>query len=106
MTTTIDHGVSPADAAALGLDIRPMAGHIGAEILGVDLAAPISVEVLAAIPSTLLHRQVIFLRDQNLPQERHIAFGRVFGQVTPTHPTLPAMFPDHPDVSQLVNHPF
>jgi len=71
--------VSPADAAALGLDIRPMAGHIGAEILGVDLAAPISAEVLAAIRSTLLQWKVIFFRDQDITQDQHIAFGRLFG---------------------------
>src|SRR3954447_1337613 len=106
MTTTIDHGVSPADAAALGLDIRPMAGHIGAEILGVDLAAPISAEVLAAIRSTLLQWKVIFFRDQDITQEQHIAFGRLFGEVTPAHPTLPAMFPEHPEILLLDNEQY
>src|SRR4051812_19830263 len=87
----------------LGLDIRPMAGHIGAEILGVDLTQTLSDDVVAAIRATLLRWKVVFFRDQFISQEQHIAFGQRFGQVTPAHPTLPAMFPEHPEILLLDN---
>jgi alpha-ketoglutarate-dependent taurine dioxygenase len=90
-------------AAALGLDIRPIAGHIGAEIHGVDLRQPLSPAVLAEVRATLLQWKVIFFRDQDLTQAQHIAFGRQFGEVTPAHPTLPAVFADHPEILLLDN---
>ena len=42
MTTTPTDTPSSgkSSAAALGIDVRPMSGHTGAEILGVDLAQP------------------------------------------------------------------
>jgi taurine dioxygenase len=88
------------------LDIRPLAGHIGAEILGVDLREPLDPETLAEIRSTLLRWKVVFFRDQHLTQDQHIAFGSQFGEVTPAHPTLPPAFPDHPEILLLDNQAF
>jgi alpha-ketoglutarate-dependent taurine dioxygenase len=85
------------------LEIRPLAGHIGAEILGPDLTEPLEAEVVAEIRATLLRWKVVFFRDQHLTQDQHVAFGRYFGQVTPAHPTLPAMFPDRPEILLLDN---
>jgi len=96
--TTIDH-----TAAALGLDVRPMSGHIGAEIHGVDLREPLPSEVVAEIRATLLRWKVVFFRDQDLTSAQHIEFGRAFGDVTPAHPTLPAQVPDYPEILLLDN---
>ena len=97
MTTAIDH------SADLRLDVRPMSGYIGAEIRGVDLRGPLSPEIVAAIRATLLRWKVVFFRDQHVTQSQHVAFGRLFGNVTPAHPTLPAVFPDHPEILSLDN---
>jgi alkyl sulfatase len=86
---------------ALGIDVRPMAGHIGAEILGVDLSRPLDAATVAEIRATLLRWKVVFFRDQDITQPQHIAFGRLFGEVTPAHPTLPAAFPEHPEILLL-----
>ena len=91
------------DTTMTQLDIRPMSGHTGAEILGVDLSQPLAPEVVAEIRATLLQWKVVFFRDQDITQEQHIAFGRLFGEVTPAHPTLPAMFPEHPEIRLLDN---
>jgi taurine dioxygenase len=87
----------------VSFDVRPMAGYIGAEILGVDLRGPLDPHVVAEIRATLLRWKVVFFRDQDLTQEQHVAFGRNFGEVTPAHPTLPAAFPDHPEILLLDN---
>ena len=87
----------------VSFDVRPMAGYIGAEILGVDLRGPLDPQVVAEIRATLLRWKVVFFRDQDLTQEQHVAFGRNFGEVTPAHPTLPAAFPDHPEILLLDN---
>jgi taurine dioxygenase len=84
-------------------DVRPISGRVGAEILGVDLSNPLAPDVVAEIRATLLRWKVVFFRDQEITQEQHIDFGRHFGKVTPAHPTLPAMFPEHPEILLLDN---
>jgi taurine dioxygenase len=99
MTTT-----ATSDRAASSLiDVRPTAGYIGAEIHGVDLSQPLEPAIVAEIRATLLRWKVVFFRDQELTQAQHIEFGRRFGTVTPAHPTLPAAFPDHPEILLLDN---
>ena len=90
-------------AAPAHLDVRPIAGLVGAEIHGVDLAEPLDAATVAEIRATLLRWKVVFFRDQHITQDQHVAFGRLFGEVTPAHPTLPAMFPEHPEILLLDN---
>ena len=88
------------------IDVRPLSGHTGAEIHGVDLREPLTAEVLAQIRATLLQWKVVFFRDQDLTPAQHIAFGRQFGQVTPAHPTLPAAIPEYPEILVLDNEAY
>ena len=83
---------APSIDTDLGIDVRPIAGCIGAEIHGVDLTAPLDAAVVAAIRETLLKWKVVFFRDQHIDQAQHLAFARAFGEPTPAHPTLPAVF--------------
>ena len=62
------------------IEIRPLAGAIGAEIFGVDLSAPLDDATLAAIRRAWLKHLVIFFRDQDLPPAEFLAFARHFGQ--------------------------
>src|SRR6266849_5274262 len=61
-------------------EIHPVAGAIGAEIAGVDLAGEIDDDTIAAIRRAWLDHLVIFLRGQNLPPARFLAFARRFGE--------------------------
>ncbi|MFE2534795.1 TauD/TfdA dioxygenase family protein [Streptomyces sp. NPDC059371] len=61
------------------LEVKPAAGHIGAEITGVDLAEPPTDEVVAAIRAALLRWKVLFFRGQRLDHAAHVAFARRFG---------------------------
>jgi taurine dioxygenase len=62
------------------LNIRPLAGAIGAEIAGVDLAQPLDAETVAAIRKVWLDHLVIFFHDQDLPPARLLALARRFGE--------------------------
>jgi len=62
------------------LDVRPIAGALGAEILGVDLSKDLSDTAVAAIRRAWLEHLVIFFRDQDLPPARFLAFARRFGE--------------------------
>jgi len=63
------------------IDVRPIAGGIGAEISGVDLGKELGDETVADIRRTWLEHCVIFFRDQDLPPGRFLAFARRFGNV-------------------------
>jgi len=62
------------------LEIRPLAGAIGAEIAGIDLADQLDDETIAAIRRAWLDHLVIFFRGQNLPPARLLAVARRFGE--------------------------
>jgi taurine dioxygenase len=71
------------------LDIAPLTATIGAEIGGVDLAGELDDAVIDAIREALLEWKVVFFRDQHrLDRERHVAFGRRFGELE-IHPITP-----------------
>lgn len=79
------------------LDVRPVAGHIGAEIYGVDLRDELGDDVVEQIRTALARWKVVFFRDQLLDHAEQIAFARRFGKVTPAHPLEddpPAGFPE------------
>jgi alpha-ketoglutarate-dependent taurine dioxygenase len=60
-------------AAPAALDIRQLAGNIGAELRGVDAAAELSDETVARVRAALLRHKVVFLRDQRLDYDRQVA---------------------------------
>jgi taurine dioxygenase len=87
------------------VEVAPLAQHIGAEIRGVDLASDLDDETIGSIRDALLRWKVVFFRDQQLDRDGHVAFGARFGEVTTAHPTLPARFPDRPEILVLEAEP-
>jgi taurine dioxygenase len=62
------------------LSVRPIAGALGAEIGGVDIARPVAEAVVAEIRQAFLDHLVIFFRDQKLAPPQLLAFAQRFGQ--------------------------
>ena len=60
-------------------EVRPIAGALGAEIHGIDLAADLPDATVAALRQALLDHLVIFFRDQDLPPARFLALAQRFG---------------------------
>jgi taurine dioxygenase len=79
---------------------QPIAGRIGAEIVGLDLSTSLSDTAIAEIRKALVQYKVIFFRRQSLNAEGQLAFARRFGEVTTAHPTVPAL-PGHPAILDL-----
>ncbi len=67
------------DYRTIGVD--RLAGALGAEITGVDLAQPLGNETFAEIHRAFLDHQVIYFRDQDLTPEQYIAFARRWGDI-------------------------
>src|SRR5712671_465818 len=62
------------------LDIRPLSGALGAEILGIDLAHDLGEETVAAIRAVWLEHLVVFFRDQSLEPAQFLSLARGFGE--------------------------
>jgi len=95
-----DTSASNAATAASSVEAQPVAGFIGAEVSGVDLAQELTAAEVADIRAALLRYKVIFFRDQDITPDQQISFGRRFGEVTPAHPTLPAL-EGYPEILEL-----
>lgn len=62
------------------MEIRKIAGALGAEITGVDLSGGMSAAQAAEARQALLDHQVIFLRDQDITPGRFLDFARAMGE--------------------------
>lgn len=85
------------------IGVRRLAGALGAEIEGVDLARDLDEETIGEIRQAFLDHQVIFFRGQTLTPERHKAFGRRFGKLN-IHPYVKGM-DGHPEVMEIIKEP-
>jgi len=86
----------------VAFEVRLIAGALGAELHGVDLAVELSAETIGAIRQALLDHGVIFFRDQDLPPDRLLALARRFGKPI-EYPFLKGIegFPEIITVSKL-----
>ena len=55
------------------IEIKPIAGSLGAEIHGVDLSKPLDDQKFDNIHQACLDHIVIFFREHNITTEKHIA---------------------------------
>lgn len=85
------------------IGVAPVAGSMGAEISGVDLAGDLDNQTFEEIHRALMSHHVIFFRDQRLTPESQAAFGRRFGPLN-RHPYVTPL-PDAPDVFAIVKEP-
>lgn len=86
------------EASRTAVHARPVAGHIGADISGVDISQPLSAGAVAQIRDALHHYKVIFFRDQPLDHASQITFGRNFGDLTYAHPHDEAPPENYPEI--------
>ncbi|MEH2050821.1 TauD/TfdA dioxygenase family protein [Nostoc sp.] len=68
------------------IEVKQVAGFIGAEISGVDLSRPLHDDAVKEIRQALLKWKVVFFRGQNIDHAAQIAFTARFGEVTYAHP--------------------
>lgn len=63
------------------IELRPLTPRLGAEVAGLDLAAPLAEHEVEALRWALADRGVLVFRDQHLDREAHKTFGRLFGSL-------------------------
>jgi taurine dioxygenase len=79
------------------IEVKPLAGAIGAEIFGVDLAEEeMAPDVFEEVHRAFLTHCVIFFRDQAMDDDVLARFGRRFGELAalPPHRQVPGKYPE------------
>ena len=82
------------------ITVQRIAGALGAEIAGIDLAAPLDESCLAALRQAWLAHGVVFFRDQPLAPADFLAFARRFGAVV-EYPFVKGL-DDYPEIIPVV----
>ena len=85
------------------IQVRTLATSVGAEISGIDLAAPLGAPRLAEIRRALGEYGVVFFRDQQLTPEQHISFARSFGAINVNR--FFAAVPGYPMIAEVRKEP-
>ncbi len=81
------------------IEVKPIAGALGAEISGVDLR-DVDDATFNEIHDAWLEHLVVFFRDQKLTPEEQIAFAKRFGDIH-HHPFIKGM-PEYPDILEII----
>ncbi|MFL6673495.1 MAG: TauD/TfdA dioxygenase family protein [Massilia sp.] len=82
--------------------ILPFGGPLGAEIVGLDLGAPLGAADFARIHRAHLDHHVLVLREQRISPAQQVAFSRRFGPLQ-IHVLRQFQLPDDPEVLVISN---
>ena len=84
------------------VDIRPIQGRFGAEVIGLDLSHELPEAEFRRIEQAWFDASLLVFRDLDMTPEQHIDFTRRFG---PLHIMTPLHYnhPNHPEVMVLTN---
>jgi taurine dioxygenase len=85
------------------IDIRPLSPALGAEILGVDLAKGVDAETAREIVAAWHRYQLILLRNQDMNEDRQVAFGGCFGTVGAWSRFAGKQNGQHPNIMLVTN---
>lgn len=89
-------------SAASTLEIRPIDGPAGAEVLGLDLSRPLADADFARIRRAHLDHHVLVFRDQRITPEQQIDFSRRFGPLQ-IHVLHQFQLSGHPEILVVSN---
>src|SRR5262249_187197 len=84
-------------------EVRPTSGALGAELLGIDLSDSLDVACAAEIRQALNEHGVVFLRDQHLSPEQHIAFAELMGPINVNR--FFKTVPGYPQIAEVRKEP-
>jgi taurine dioxygenase len=101
-TTTATTGSTMGPVDYKHIEVKPIAGTMGAEIFGANLAA-LDDETFDELYNAWLRYHVVVFRDQDITPDQQLAFALRFGGIH-HHPFMKGM-DDHPDILEIVKEP-
>ena len=81
------------------IEVKPIAGALGAEIANADLST-LDDETFRQIKAAWLEHLVVFFRNQTLTPDQQIAFAKRFGEIH-YHPFMKGM-DEHPEILEII----
>jgi taurine dioxygenase len=84
------------------VEVIPYGPTFVAEIRGIDFTQPVGDDTARTVHRALMDHKVLFFRDAHMTPAQHVAFGKLFGELT-IHPFVPHL-DDYPEVLLLDNH--
>jgi taurine dioxygenase len=88
----------------MGLQLRPLSFALGAEVIALDLRAPVSESLASEIREAWLKYSVLLFRDQDITPEQHVAFSRSLGEVEVGNALSHYNHPEYPEIFMVTNH--
>lgn len=73
------------------MEVRRLTGRIGAEIRGVDVAAPLDADTVVELRAALNEHKALVFADTGLDDAGQQRFAARFGPLTTAHPTVAAV---------------
>jgi len=95
--------INSEDFSYKRIAVKPIAGALGAEIEGVNIAAGVDQETRDEIYRAWLENNVIFFRNQSIAPKQQTDFAKQFGKIH-LHLFNKAM-DDHPEITEVLKTP-
>jgi alpha-ketoglutarate-dependent taurine dioxygenase len=83
------------------LDLERLEPTIGARVRGIDLSRATDDEVRAVRTALAEYKVLFFAGQHDLHPDSQIALGRRLGEVTESHPVVPGVDEEHPEIYAL-----
>ncbi|MDH3386648.1 MAG: TauD/TfdA family dioxygenase [Gammaproteobacteria bacterium] len=85
------------------IQVSPLSPALGAEIDGIDIAAGVGDDQFAELRQAFVDYSVIFLRDQDITEDQHIAFAERWGAINVNRFFQPVA--THPRIAEVRKEP-
>lgn len=82
--------------------VRPIGGHMAAEVIGLDLSEPFDDATLKAVRDAFLTHQILAFRNQDLDKDQQVTFTQQFGTLE-RHTLSNRGTNSHPQVHTVTN---
>lgn len=93
---------SAEQSASQSFEVRPLAGNVGAEIVGLDLTRSLNDSDFARVHQAHLDHHLVVFRDQQITPQQQIDFSRRFG-VLQIHVLKQFLLANHPEILIVSN---
>ena len=84
------------------LTMKPMTGHTGAEVVGLDFTEPVDTPTRATLNKAFADHHVLVMRDQHFDPAQFVSAAQVFGELLP-HDKKERHVEGHPEVEYITN---
>ena len=83
------------------LELVPITPRFGSWVRQVDLTSDLDSATIQDLRGALADRKFLVFQGQSLTPPAQVAFGRKFGELTASHPVMPSLSDEYPEIWQI-----